>query len=135
LETIAEWAENQNVWLYNFIWSPDSSKISFLHASQEEWMNNNGVCYIELTTKEILCPVIPDNLQPEEKKYPRAHFWSPDGRYLALFFDKYGYSDVRGDLGVAIVTGDGQNFQILGRVFSWPYSNPWRPPIPLQSEE
>jgi hypothetical protein len=78
---------------------------------------------------------MPDDLQLEEQMYPRVHYWSPDSRYLVLFFDKYGPIDVIGNLGVAIVKSDGQGFHILGRQISWPQGNPWRPPIPLQSEE
>lgn len=76
-----------------------------------------------------------DDLQLGEQMYPKSYFWSPDGRYLALFFDKFESVHVRGDPGVAIINSDGQNFQVLGWELAWPENSPWRPPIPLQPEE
>ncbi|HRQ38264.1 MAG TPA: hypothetical protein PLD25_10150 [Chloroflexota bacterium] len=131
LETIAEWVGDRS--LLSFTWSPDGSKISFIHWSEEE--GNNGLCYFELAIEEIFCPITPDNLLVEEQMVPRAHFWSPDGRYLVLFFDTIGPRDVLGPLGVAVVNNDGQNFQILGLEFSSSSNNPWRPSIPSLSEE
>lgn len=136
LETITEWAENQNVWPYNFIWSLDGSKISFIYFAREERVNNSGACYIELMTEEIVCPLTLDNLQLGEQIVSRAHFWSPDGRHLALFSDRFGpISDVLGDFAVTIVSGDGQSLHILGLEFSGLYGNPWRPSIPSPSQE
>ncbi|MCL4262123.1 MAG: hypothetical protein KJ069_02865 [Anaerolineae bacterium] len=135
IETIAERVDNQNVWPTNYIWSPDGSKISFIHFAREERVNINGVCYIELATEEIFCPITPDDLQLEEQINPRLHFWSPNGRHLILFLDRHGMVDVSSPLAGALVNSDGQNFQIIGRDFSLPYTNPWRPSIPSPSQE
>lgn len=133
LGAVAEWVDNKNVWPYAFIWSPDCSKISFLHYSEEE--GDNGLCYVELATEEIFCPITPDDLLLEEQMVPRVHFWSPDGRYLALFFDDLWPGDVVGPLAIVVVNPDGRNFQILEQDLSWPYGNPWRPSIPSPSQE
>lgn len=136
LEIVGEWVESQNVWPYNFVWSPDGSKISFVHVAREERVNKSGACYIELATEEIFCPITPDDLQLEEQFESRGHYWSPDGRYLALFSDRSGpLSDVFGDFAVTTVSRDGQNLQILGLGFSSSHYNPWRPSIPTPSEE
>jgi hypothetical protein len=132
LEVIDDWAGNSSKG--NFVWAPDGSKISFIHWNEEA--TNNGLCYLELINEEIFCPITPSDWQIEARMFPWAHFWSPDGRYLVLFFDSFGLgSDVFGKQGVIVVRSDGRNKQILNPEFRWPHGNPWRPPIAPQAEE
>lgn len=132
LHAIDTWKGNNS--LGNFVWSPDSSKISFIHWNEEA--TNNGLCYFELIKEEIFCPITPTDWQFETRMFPRGHFWSSDGRYLALFVDEIEFgSDVVGRQGIIIVGSDGQTIRILEPEFSLNGNDPWRPPIVTPAEE
>jgi len=133
LEVIHDWAISENVSPFNYIWSPDASQISFVY-------NNNdgltGLCYIELITNDIKCPVTPGDLYFDEQFYARVHYWSPDGNYLALFFDEFGAgSDVFGTRHKVSVVGVGDNkIQLLEGKYRPLLGDPWRPPSSIQTD-
>lgn len=133
LEVIDEWSDSQSVTLFNYIWSPDGNKISYVYGDSD--LPNTGLCYFELATQDMVCPVTTNDLQLDEQLFARIQFWSPDGKYLVLFFDEFGFIDVVGNQGVAVVDIDSQTFMFLEGEFSFPFSNPWRPPILSQTDE
>jgi hypothetical protein len=67
--------------------------------------------------------------------FARMQYWSPDGKYLVLFFDRIGIIDVVGYIRVVVIDIANQNLQFLEGEFSWPYTNPWRPLLPSQTAE
>lgn len=130
LEIFKEWLISQSINPFHYSWSPDGKQISFVHSNTVR----TGLCYIELETEKVVCPITSDDLHLDEQLFARIQFWSPDGKYLVLFFDDIGFVDVIGPLRVAVVDIEGQHFQLLEGTYHWPKSNPWRPPIPSQSE-
>jgi hypothetical protein len=55
--------------------------------------------------------------------------WSPDSKYLVLFFDHIGFIDVIGVQRVAVINVETHVIQLLDGEYLWPFSNPWRPQI------
>ena len=94
-----------------------------------------GLCYYELTTNTLVCPVSNDDLWLDKQLFARIQFWSPDGKYLVLFFDKLGIMDVVGAQKVAVFNVDSQSFQILEGEYLWPSGDPWRPSIPSVTDK
>lgn len=125
LDVIDEWADRQNVALFNYTWSPDGTKISYVYYSETF---DTGLCYLELATENIVCPITADDLQTEEPLLARLHFWSPDGKYLVLFSDRFGPTDVVGSQKVTVFDIDNQTLWHLEQGYSLPFgNNPWRP--------
>jgi hypothetical protein len=133
LELIDEWLASQNVIPLNFDWSPDGTRVSYIYHNSET--SNTGLCYFELATENIVCPITPSDLQLNEQMFARRKFWSPDGKYLVLFFDSIGYSDVIGSVGVIVIDIENQNSWFIEGEYPWPFSDPWRPPIPSNTDE
>jgi len=131
LESIDEWASSRQVRLFNYNWSPDGDRISFVYGNSEL----TGLCYYELATQNLVCPVSAKDLQLDEQLFARIQFWSPDGKYLVLFFDEFGFIDVVGAQKVGIINIDNQSFRILEGEYSWPLRDPWRPQIPIKANE
>lgn len=128
LETVKQWLISQDVSPFHYIWSPDGNRISFVYNNDDTSdISKTGMCYIELVTNNIVCPVSADDLWLDRQLFARIQFWSPDGRYLALFFDNLGFLDVIGPMRVAVIDLHEQNFWLLEGEYSWPFSNPWRP--------
>lgn len=128
LEFLREWAINQGVVLLNYDWSPDGGKISFVYYNSEK--PETGLCYYDLITEDIVCPIMTNDLKLNKQMYARKAYWSPDSKYMALIFDDIGIADVIGYANIAIVDVENQSFQILEGDYIWPFSNPWRPPLP-----
>jgi hypothetical protein len=137
LETIDEWLTSQNLSSFHFIWSPDGNKISFVYNNTDDIADipKTGICYIELTTDKIECPISADDLWLDKQLFARIQFWSPDGKYLALFFDNLGFWDIVGPVRVAVINAYEESFWLLEEEYSWPFSNPWRPPIVFENAE
>jgi hypothetical protein len=145
LGKVAQWRDEQQVEIGNYEWSPDGSKVGFIYWGP--WgSSNSGFCYIELATDSITCPITRDTLQVDEYLerfgqggvayvYLRDYQWSPSGQYIALgispglptgddgTFDTLAIANAAGELLWIILDG------------KLDYNNPWRPPIPSQSEE
>ncbi|MDA0246019.1 MAG: hypothetical protein OT477_21620 [Chloroflexi bacterium] len=132
LESVKEWFVNQNTSPSNYIWSPDGERISFIHADPD--MRTTGMCYIELETEDIVCPVSSEDFRLETQMYLRFQFWSSDAKYLVLFSDSHGIPDVIGSMKVAVLDVDDQGFWLLEGEYSWSFYNPWRPLIPPETE-
>jgi hypothetical protein len=136
LEIIDEWLISQDVSPFHYIWSPDGHKISFVYNNEDTAViPKTGMCYIELATENIVCPISADGLWLDEQLFARIQFWSPEGRYLVLFFDNLGFMDVVGATRVAVVDIYEQSFWLLEGEYSWPFSNPWRPHITTKNVE
>ena len=133
LDVLDAWAESQNVWLYHHFWSPDGDKISYVYQNGDEI--KTGLCYFELATENVVCPITADDLRFDEQLWVRIQYWSPDGKYLVLFFNRMGATDSPRPLKAAVVSIDDHSFHILEGEYSWPNGNPWRPPIPSQTDE
>ncbi len=131
LEVIDEWADSQKVSPFHYIWSPDGNRISFVYGNSEL----TGLCYYELATNNLVCPVSNEDLWLNKQLFARIQFWSPDGKYLVLFFDEFGIIDVVGAQKVAVFNVDNQSFQILEGEYLWPSGDPWRPPISSDTDE
>ncbi|MBK8932640.1 MAG: hypothetical protein IPM76_10070 [Chloroflexi bacterium] len=131
LEVIDEWVKSQKVSPFHYIWSPDGNRISFVYGNSEL----TGLCYYELATNTLVCPVSNDDLWLDKQLFARIQFWSPDGKYLVLFFDKLGIMDVVGAQKVAVFNVDSQSFQILEGEYLWPSGDPWRPSIPSVTDK
>ena len=132
LESVREWFVNQNTSPSNYIWSPDGKRISFIHADPD--MRTTGMCYIELATEDIVCPVSSEDFRLETQMYLRLQFWSSDAKHLVLFSDRHGITHVIGPMRVAIIDIDEQDFWLLEGEYSWQFYNPWRPPISPEAE-
>ncbi|MCB9418901.1 MAG: hypothetical protein H6667_03810 [Ardenticatenaceae bacterium] len=132
-EIVNKWATNQNVSPFGYAWSPDGKQISFVYENSDS--RNSGLCYFDLAKENITCPVTSTDLLFEKQMFAGFHFWSPDGKYLVLFFDEVGIRDVMAPQRVVVVNVANQNLQFLEGEFSWPYTNPWRPLIPSQTNE
>jgi hypothetical protein len=128
LEKIDEWADIRDVITFGYQWSPDGEKISFVYGNSEK--PESGLCYYDLALENIVCPIITNDLKLDEQMYARKAYWSPDSKYMVLIFDDIGMADVIGYANIAIIDVDNQSFQILEGEFIYPFSNPWRPPIP-----
>ncbi len=133
LEFVTEWLAIRNVSTFNYIWSPDGEKISFVYGNSDEL--KTGMCYIELITESIVCPISTDDLALDRQLFTRIHYWSPDANYVAVFADTIGFMDVIGPMKVAIVDIDRQTFRLLEEEYSWPFNDVWRPPMPRQTTE
>ena len=127
LSVIAEWAEQQVVVPTFYTWSPDGEKISFVHSSDRP---NTGLCYYEVATEELVCPITTEDLFFGRQFFARKHYWSPDGKFLVLFFDRLGIIDVVGTVKVAIVNIETGDIQFIDGDYSFPFDDPWRPTIP-----
>ena len=132
LEIVDDWATGQNVSLFGYTWSPSGNQISFIYEND---LPNSGLCYFDLATENITCPVTSTDLLFDKQMFARSYFWSPDGKYLVLFFDEVGIGDVIGPQRVVVVNVANQNLQFLEGEFSWPYGDPWRPLLPSQTNE
>lgn len=132
-ELINEWATSQNVSLFGYTWSPDGNYISYVYENSGE--SKTGLCYYELATENIVCPILSEDLLFEKQMFARKQYWSPDGKYLVLFFDDIGIRDVIGYIRVVVIDIANQNLQFLEGEFSWQYDDPWRPLIPSQTNE
>ena len=127
LSVIADWAEQQVIVPTFYTWSPDGEKISFVYSSDRP---NTGLCYYEVATEELVCPITTEDLFFSRQFFARKHYWSPDGKFLVLFFDRLGIIDVVGTVKVAVVNIETDNIQFIDGDYSFPYNDPWRPPIP-----
>jgi WD40 repeat protein len=128
LEKINEWADIRDVITFGYQWSPDGEKISFVYENSDK--PESGLCYYDLVTENIECPIKTNDLKLDEQMYARKVYWSPDSKYMVLIFDDIGMADVIGNANIAIIDVDNQSFQVLEGEYTWPYSNPWRPTIP-----
>jgi hypothetical protein len=126
LEEIGEWRVSENTLPFHYVLSPDGNQLSFIHNNSD--MPKTGLCYIELTTHDIKCFITPDELHNDQQLFSTVQYWSPDGNYIVVFFDKFGaYSDVFGESNkVAVVNIDGNNLQLLEGEYKPPMGNPWR---------
>lgn len=117
LEAIDTWREEQDVRLGQYAWSSDGNKVSFTHWNYET--GKNGLCYLDLITEEIACPITAGALQSLGENHPLfvvGHHWSPDDRYIAVFVNPNGpNSDDATFTSIGIVSSDGSQFEILGR--------------------
>lgn len=128
LEAIDEWLANRDVVLLNHDWSPDGTHISFIYNNLE--IPDTGLCYLELATDKIECPIKTDVLQLDKQMFARRTFWSPDSKYIVLFFDSIGYSEhIIGSVGAVVVNTESHDFEFIEGKFSWPYAYPWRPSV------
>lgn len=130
LDTVAEWARQQNVKVGFLSWSSDGTKISFSHWNKET--GNNGLCFIKLSDEDIQCLITSDELQLEYLVFPYAHYWSPDGKYVALVTNPANPEDAIDPYftWLVVVNSDGTNFRVFDRVLR-PFSSGeiWRPLI------
>ena len=114
-ETIATWASTQNVNVAGYVWSPDGTKISFVHWNNQS--QNNGLCFIELASEQIRCLVQPSDLTLDYQAFPINHFWSPDGEQIALFINPQGLSSDDGSFtSVVVIDKDGGDFSVFDEV-------------------
>lgn len=127
LSVIDEWADQQNFVPSFNTWSPSGDRISFVYSGDD---SISGLCYYEIATEELACPITSDDLMFDNQIYAWKQFWSPDGRYLALFYETPGFEDVAGAVRVAVVNIETENIQFIEGNYANPISNPWRPPIP-----
>jgi len=128
LGKIDEWADIRNVVTFGYQWSTDGEKISFVYENSDKL--ETGLCYYDLIMEDLSCPIETNDLKLDEQMYARKAYWSPDSKFIILIFDDIGMVDVIGYANIAIIDVDNQSFQILEGEYTWPYSNPWRPPIP-----
>ncbi|MCC6604645.1 MAG: hypothetical protein IT327_15665 [Anaerolineae bacterium] len=128
-ETIIMWASAQDVKVAGYVWSPDGTKISFVHWNDQS--KNNGLCFVELSSEQIRCLVQPTDLTLDYQAFPINHFWSPDGEQVALFINPQGLSSDDGAFtSVLIVDKDGRDFYIFDEVLIPSLTTEiWRPPI------
>lgn len=136
IEAVDVWLANQDVILLNHTWSPDGNRISYTYLNSDSLTPDSGVCYYELATEKIVCPITRTDLQFDEQRFARRLFWSPDGKYLAVFFDDIGYSeDLFGSVGIIVVNIENQETRLIEGEYSWPFYNPWRPLMFAQINE
>lgn len=127
LATIAEWADEQVVVPSFYTWSPNGKQISFDYSTDRP---STGLCYYVITREELVCPVKTEDLFFDKQFFVRKHYWSPDGRYLVLFFDNLGIIDVVGTVKAAVVNIETGDIQFIEGDYSFPYDDPWRPLMP-----
>jgi hypothetical protein len=121
---LKNWLPEPAVDIYQFRWSPDSSRISFLTYDPP------ALCYLELATEQVNCLVnAADFVMNDVQFYPVGHRWSEDGRYLSIFMNPNGpRSDDATNNFLAVVTAEGQDFRILGQTLSVSQTvQLWRP--------
>lgn len=136
IEAIDAWLADQDVILLNHTWSPDGNRIGYTYLNSDSLTPDSGVCYYELVTEKIVCPITRTDLQFDEQRFARRLFWSPNGKYLAVFFDDIGYSeDLFGSVGIIMVNIENQETRLIEGEYSWPFYNPWRPLLFAQINE
>lgn len=127
LSVIDEWADQQAVVPSFYTWSSDGEQISFVYSSDRP---NTGLCYYVVATEELVCLITTEDLFFDKQFFARKLYWSPDGQYLVIFFDTLGFIDVVGTVKAAVVNIETSDIQFIDGDYSFPYYDPWRPPIP-----
>jgi len=115
LEAVDQWREDQEVKIGQFAWSSDGNKVSFTHWNYAT--NKNGLCYFDLTSEAITCPITASTLQSLGDNYPLfvvGHHWSPDDEYIAVFVNPNGLESSDATFtSIGIVSSDGTQFEML----------------------
>lgn len=115
LEAVDRWRQEQEVKIGQFAWSSDGNKVSFTHWNYAT--NNNGLCYFDLTSEDITCPITPSALQSLAEGYPLfvvGHHWSPDDEYIAVFVNPNGLESSDATFtSIGFVSSDGTQFEVL----------------------